>query len=229
MPIKIVLADDHNLVRKGLKMMLEAESDIEILGEAKDGISAVKITKKLNPDIVIMDISMPKLNGIDAIESILSNNPEIGIITLSMHREERFITGAFQAGAKGYLLKDSMLDELMQAIHTVYKGQFYLSPQIAHVVVNGFNNKLSSENSTRPASLLTSREREVLQLITEGTKTDEIGQQLTISPKTVESHRRNIMEKLGFKHPVELIKYALREGVVSLDTWLLPKNKNKKL
>ncbi len=227
MAITIVLADDHNLVREGLRTMLEDNHDITILGEAEDGISAVKLARDLAPDIVIMDIGMPKLNGIDAIEAIVRDNPEIVIIVLSMHREERFITGAFLAGAKGYLLKDSLFDELMQAIHAVHKGQFYLSPQIAHVAVNSFKNKLSSGKLLRPASTLTTREREVLQLLTEGAKTAEIGLQLYISPKTVEAHRRNIMEKLDLKQPVELIKYALREGIVSFDTWLAPENQEK--
>lgn len=220
MAITMILADDHNMVRRGLRTMLENYQDITILGEAGDGISVVKLAKELKPDIVIMDISMPKLNGIDAIEAIVGNNRKIAIIALSMHREERFISGAFLAGAKGYLLKDSLFDELMQAIHTVHKGQFYLSPKISHVAVDSFINKPLSGDSLRPASLLTPREREVLQLMAEGIKTTEIGSRLFISAKTVESHRRNIMEKLEIKQPVELIKYALREGIISLDTWL---------
>jgi DNA-binding NarL/FixJ family response regulator len=224
MPITIVLADDHNLVRKGLRGLLENNPDITILGEAEDGIAAVKLAKDLVPDIVIMDIGMPKLNGIDAIEPIVRNNPEIAVITLSMHREERFITGAFQAGAKSYILKDSLFDELMQAIQAVHKGQFYLSPAIAHIAIKSLQGNVSSGDMRRPASTLTTREREVLQLLTEGKKTSEIGTQLNISTKTVESHRRNIMEKLNLKQPVELIKYALREGVVPLDAWLAPEN-----
>ncbi len=220
MPITIILADDHNIVRKGLRTMLEKNQDIAILGEAEDGVSVVKLASALKPDIVIMDISMPKLNGIDAIEAIVRNNQKIAIIALSMHREERFISGAFLAGAKGYLLKESLFDELMQAIYVVHKGQFYMSPKIAHVAVSSFINKSSSRDSLRPASVLTVREREVLQLLAEGRKTAEIGRSLFISAKTVESHRHNIMEKLDLKQPVELIKYALREGIISLDTWL---------
>jgi len=223
MSIKLLLADDHSLVRSGLRALLETNPGFEVLGEASDGISAVKLAKILTPDIIIMDIGMPKLNGIDAIEAIVENNPEIAIITLSMHREERFISGAFQAGAKGYLLKNSMFDELTLAINTVYSGQFYLSPQIANVVINGFRGKAPDSSMHRPASLLTTREREVLQLLAEGEKTAEIGQQLNIGTKTVETHRRNIMTKLGLSHPVEMIKYALREGIIPLDTWLAPK------
>lgn len=224
MSIKLLLADDHSLVRSGLRALLESKPGFEVLGEASDGIAAVKLAKILTPDIIIMDIGMPKLNGIDAIEAIAESNPEIAIITLSMHREERFITGAFQAGAKGYLLKNSMFEELMLAINTVYSGQFYLSPQIANVVIDGFRGKTPDSSLQRPASLLTTREREVLQLLAEGEKTAEIGQQLNIGTKTVETHRRNIMTKLDVRHPVELIKYALREGIIPLDTWLAPKN-----
>lgn len=220
MPITILLADDHNMVRRGLKTMLENNQDITILGEAEDGHSVVKLARDLKPDVVIMDISMPKLNGIDAIEAIVGNNQKIAVLALSMHREQRFIRGAFLAGAKGYLVKESLFDELMQAIYTVHKGQFYLSPAIAHVAVNSFINKPSPGDSLRPASALTTREREVLQLLAEGTKTTEIGRRLFISTKTVESHRRNIMEKLDIKQPVELIKYALQEGIISIDTWL---------
>jgi DNA-binding NarL/FixJ family response regulator len=200
--------------------MLENNQDITILGEAEDGHSVVKLARDLKPDVVIMDISMPKLNGIDAIEAIVGNNQKIAVLALSMHREQRFIRGAFLAGAKGYLVKESLFDELMQAIYTVHKGQFYLSPAIAHVAVNSFINKPSPGDSLRPASALTTREREVLQLLAEGTKTTEIGRRLFISTKTVESHRRNIMEKLDIKQPVELIKYALQEGIISIDTWL---------
>jgi DNA-binding NarL/FixJ family response regulator len=200
--------------------MLENNQDITILGEAEDGHSVVKLARDLKPDVVIMDISMPKLNGIDAIEAIVGNNQNIAVLALSMHREQRFIRGAFLAGAKGYLVKESLFDELMQAIYTVHKGQFYLSPAIAHVAVNSFINKPSPGDSLRPASALTTREREVLQLLAEGTKTTEIGRRLFISTKTVESHRRNIMEKLDIKQPVELIKYALQEGIISIDTWL---------
>jgi len=224
MAITIILADDHNMVRAGLRTMLENNQDITILGEAEDGVSAVKLASALKPDIVIMDISMPRLNGIDAIKAIVGNNPKIAIIALSMHREERFISGAFLAGAKGYLLKESLFDELMQAIYVVHKGQFYMSPKIAHVAANSFINKPPSGDSLRPASILTAREREVLQLLAEGRKTTEIGKSLFISTKTVESHRRNIMEKLDLKLPVELIKHALREGIISLDVWLSTEN-----
>lgn len=220
MAITVMLADDHNLVRRGIRALLESNADITVLGEAEDGVSAVKMARGLKPDVILMDIGMPKLNGIGATEAIVGHNPKISIIILSMHKEERFISGAFRAGARGYLLKDSLLDELMLAINAVHRGEFYLSPKIAHIAVNGFKNKMQSSNPLQPASILTSREREVLQLLAEGGKTAEIGSQLNISPRTVESHRRNIMEKLDLKQFVELVKYAIREGVVSMDTWL---------
>lgn len=223
MSITIVLADDHTLVREGLRSMLEKNNDIRILGEAADGISAVKFATELKPDIVIMDIGMPGLNGIDAIEAILSVCPEIGVIILSMHKEERFVSGALLAGARGYLLKENLFNELIQAVYAVNNGHFYLSSQIAHVAVNSFKSQFPAERIQRPAFVLTSREREILQLLVEGKKVAEIANQLCISPKTVETHRRNISEKLHIKQPVDLIRYALREGIVSFDTWVSQK------
>ena len=223
MDITVMLADDHNLVRKGLIAILEKIPNIILLGEAEDGIAAVRLARDLVPDIVLIDIGMPKLNGIDATESIVKNNPEVAVIVLSMHNEKNYVCGALQAGAMGYLLKDSLVDELNMAIQTVYYGQFYLSPKIAHFVVSGFLDKTAVGNAHRPASKLTTREREVLQQLAEGGKNAEIGERLNISIKTVESHRRNIMEKLGLKRQVELIKYALREEIIPLDAWLSSK------
>lgn len=218
MTISIVLAEDHSVVREGLRSMLEQGGGVEVLGEAADGVTAVKLATKHKPDVMIMDIAMPKLNGIDATEAIVNENPGISVIMLSMHKEERFIIGSFQAGAKGYLLKESLFNELMQAIQVVHNNRVYLSPEIAHVAINAF--KQPSERPERPASVLSSREREVMQLLVEGYKVTEIGEKLCISPKTVEAHRRNIYEKANVTKSVDLIRYALREGVVSLETWL---------
>jgi DNA-binding NarL/FixJ family response regulator len=219
--ITVVLADDHTLVRKGLMELLSKIPDINVLGEAEDGITAVKLARDLAPDIVLIDIGMPKLNGIDATKSIVKNNPDVAVIALSMHGEKNYVCGAIEAGARGYLLKDSLVDELKMAIQTVYNGQFYLSPKIAHFVVSGFLGKTASGRS-RPASVLTTREREVLQQLAEGEKNAEISARLNISIKTVESHRRNLMSKLGINRQIELVKYALREGLIPLDTWLAP-------
>lgn len=223
MTIKVVLAEDHTVVREGLRSMLEKNGEITVLGEAADGISAVSLVAKVKPDIVIMDIGMPGLNGIDATDAILEGQPDIGVIILSMHKEERFISGAFQAGARGYLLKESLFDELLQAVLNVASGRVYLSPQIAHVAINAFKQH-PSETARRPASVLTNREREILQMLVEGRKVSEIGDQLCISPKTVETHRRNIYEKIHVKKSVDLIRYALREGVVSIEAWLSQEN-----
>ncbi|MCK5515546.1 MAG: response regulator transcription factor [Desulfobulbaceae bacterium] len=224
MDITVILADDHTLVRKGLKELLDKIPDISVLGEAEDGITAVKLARDLAPDIVLIDIGMPKLNGIDATKSIVKSNPDVAVIALSMHGERSYVCGAIEAGARGYLLKDSLVDELNMAIQTVYNGEFYLSPKIAHFVVSGFLGKTASDGHG-PASLLTTREREVLQQLAEGGKNAEIGARLNISIKTVESHRRNIMRKLGINRQVELIKYALREGLVPLDAWLTSNKK----
>ncbi len=221
--ITVILADDHILVRKGIIVLLDKIPGISVLGEADDGVAAVKLAQELAPDVVLIDIGMPKLNGIDATELIIKNNPEIAVIALSMHEEKSYVSGAIHAGAMGYLVKDCLVDELNMAILAVYNRQYYLSPKIAHFVVSGFLGEAAAGDMHRPASLLTTREREVLQQLAEGGRNAEISLRLNISVKTVESHRRNIMEKLGLKGYVELIKYALREGVVPLDTWLASK------
>lgn len=220
MKIEIVLADDHNLVRRGLVALFQDRPDITVIGEAKDGFEAFNLVKKLAPDVLIIDIGMPQLNGIDAIELINSHDPGIAIIALTMHCEERYVSGALQAGARGYLLKTCSMDEFIQAIHTVYGGHYYLSPQVSDMVIHCYKNGVSLSDFKGPASHLTSREREVLQLLAEGMKIPSIAKRLNISTKTVESHRRNIMEKLGLKQQVDLLKYALREGVIQFDSWI---------
>ncbi|MBM9603871.1 response regulator [Desulfopila inferna] len=223
MNIKIALADDHNLVRRGLVALLQACPDITVIGEAEDGFAAFDLAKKLAPDILIIDIGMPQLNGINAIELISGHSPEIALIVLTVHSEERYVSSALQAGARGYLLKTCSVDELIRAIHTVYRGHYYLCPEVADLVIHCYKDGISPPDFKRPTSLLTSREREVLQLLAEGMKIPIIAQRLNISAKTVESHRRNIMEKLGLKQQVDLIKYALRQGVVQFDSWITKK------
>jgi len=215
--ITILVADDHHIVREGLKMLLNQQPNMEVVGEAEDGRTTVRLTQKLQPDLVIMDIGMPGLNGIDATRQIKAEVPGVKVIALSMHADKRFVAGMLKAGASGYLLKYCASEELVNAIHLVMDKRTYLSPDIASTVVEDYVQKLS-ESDASAFSLLTSREREVLQLFAEGKITRQIAAILNISVKTVEAHRKQIMEKLGFQSFADLIKYAIREGLASLDT-----------
>ena len=213
--IRIILADDHKIVRDGLKMLIDGLPDMEVVGEAENGRMAVKMAGTLNPDIIIMDVSMSDLNGIEATRRITKECPEIKVIALSMHSDKRFVTGMLEAGAAGYLLKDCAFEELARAIQSVVADKTYLSPEIADVVVKDYLLK-SSRDSGIVHSALTAREREVLQLLAEGKSTKEIAAALNVSIKTIETHRRQIMEKLNIHSIAELTKYALREGLTSL-------------
>ena len=219
--ISVIIADDHTLVREGISLLLTRSPYIRLQGEAEDGKAAVEQVRDTAPDIIIMDISMPKLNGIDAIGMITRESPKTRVIVLTMHKEKRFINGAIQAGARGYILKDSVSTELEMAINSVFSGGYFLSPQITDIVLNSFNGGVESFSAGRPAKELSGREREILQLLAEGESTKEIGDKLHISARTVDVHRRNIMKKTGIKKPIGLVKYAIREGIVQLDTWLL--------
>jgi len=215
MGTRILLADDHAIIRQGLCSLLETQPDIEVVGAADDGRKALELARELKPDVVIMDVSMPNLNGIDAARKIVSDCPGVKIIALSMHSSRRFVSGMLKAGASGYILKECLFDELIGAIETVSRGGIYLSPRITGVVVEDYVKRLSGEDESEQA-LLTEREREVLQLLAEGKSTKQIAIQLHVSGKTIESNRRRIMEKLGAHSVAELTKYALREGLTSL-------------
>lgn len=215
--IKTLVADDHRIVREGIINLLSSESDIEVIAEAENGREAVKLALKLKPDITLMDISMPELNGIDAISKIRQKIPDARIIVLSMHSEHDFIWKTFKAGAYAYLLKDCAADELVTAIHRVSSGKKYISEDISDVVLQDFVDAKWHEENEVSNVPLSDREREVLQLIAEGYATKEIGDVLFISAKTVESHRKNIMEKLQIFTLPELTKYAIRSGLTSLE------------
>jgi two-component system response regulator NreC len=217
---RILLVDDHQIMREGLMSLMANEPDLEVVGDASDGRQAVQLAKRLRPDLVVMDISMPGLSGIEATRQILEELDRARVLALSMHADPRFVAGALEAGAHGYMIKDCTSQELLECIRTVANGGTYLSPQVAEVVVKGFVRRLGEETGTPPASVLTPREREVLQLLVEGHTVKAIAERIHLGVKTVETHRRNIMEKLGLKSMVDLIKYAMREGVVSLDEWL---------
>ncbi len=218
MSIRILLADDHRIVRDGLKTLLEKQSDMEVVAEAEDGRTTVNLAKKLLPDIVIMDITMPDLNGIDATRKIVTELPNSKVIALSMHSDRRFVSGSLEAGASGYLMKDCAFEELVSAIRSVMSSnRTYLSPKVADIVVKNYVNKFSKTRTPSPPTL-TNREREMLQLLAEGKTTKEIASGLHVSIKTVETHRRNIMSKLNSHSVADLIKYALREGLISLES-----------
>ena len=216
--IKVVLADDHQIVRHGLRSLLSAEPDIKVVGEADNGRAVVRLVQELSPQVVIMDISMPDLNGIEATRQILSDSSGVKVIALSMHSDSLFVLNMFKAGASGYLLKDCALEELVKAVRTVMNRKIYLSPSISDILIKDFVIGWSPEDSTSSAySILTAREREVLQLMAEGKTTNQIAESLCISVKTVEAHRKQLMTKLDIHSVAELTKYAIRQGLTTLE------------
>jgi DNA-binding NarL/FixJ family response regulator len=217
MSIKIILADDHRLFRDMLSSLLDEQTGMEVVARANNGRETVKLVREKRPDVVIMDITMPDLNGIDATSQIISESPEVKVIGLSMHTDKRFIIRMFRAGAKGYLDKDCAFKELTAAIFTVIKGKIYLSQKIFDTLFPDvfLGNSLDAEDTK--SNPLTKREREILQLIAEGWQTKEIAFHLNVSSKTVDTHRHNIMDKLNVKSIAELTKFAIREGLTSLE------------
>lgn len=215
MPIKIILADDHNLIREGLRTLISDEPNMSVIAEADDGRTAVQLADKMSPDVVIMDISMPGLNGIEATRQILSKSPAPKVIALSMHTERRMILEMLNAGASGYLLKDCAFGEVIRAIETVISNCTYLSPKITDIIVKDYIHRIPT-NDLSSLTLLSPREREVLQLLAEGRKTRDIASLLHVSAKTVDTYRTQIMEKLGIYSIAELTKYAIREGLTSI-------------
>ena len=211
---RVLLADDHKILRQGLRTLLEQEKDIQVVGEADNGRSSVKLTGELAPDVVIMDVAMPDLNGIDATRRIAEAEPRTRVLALSMHSDGRYVKGMLQAGARGYILKDCAAEELTHAIRTVMAGQVYVSPGVTGAIVNDYVRQLSAADG--PATL-TRREREVLQLLAEGGSTANIAAGLHLSVKTIETHRKRIMDKLGLRSIAELTKYAIREGITSVE------------
>jgi len=216
MSIRILIADEHKIFVEGLRTLIDKELDMKVVGEAGNGREIVDLAQDLSPDVILMDITMPELNGIEATRKITSKNTCIKVIALSFHSDRRFVLGMIEAGASGYLPKECAFEELARAIHIVMKGKTYLSPGISDVLVKEYINKIERQKFNI-FSKLTSREREVLQLIAEGNRTKEIAKDLYISLKTVESHRRNIREKLGVKSVAEMTKYAIREGITSIE------------
>jgi DNA-binding NarL/FixJ family response regulator len=217
MTVTILIADDHKILREGLRSLLEKQSGFAVVAEAEDGLTAFEGVRKHKPDIAILDIGMPGLNGIEVTRKILSETKQTKVIALSMHADRRFVMGVLEAGGTGYLLKDSAFAELVTAVTAVAKGKTYLSPSIAETVVRSSLEK-SDLKGQAAIAVLSAREREVLQMIAEGRSTKEISFKLFVSTKTVETHRKQIMDKLNIHTIAGLTKYAIREGLTSLVT-----------
>jgi two-component system response regulator NreC len=216
MSVTVLLADDHPIVRQGMRNLLEADADLLVVGEAEDGLQAVQLAEQLKPDVVIVDMMMPRLNGMEAIRQITSRLPNTHCIVLSMQSADPYIVQALKAGAAGYVLKDSAPNEIANAIQQVLSGKRYLSPLLSEKLIDLFVLKIEAE-VLDPYNSLTAREREVLQLAAEGLSNSDIAEQLSISHRTVEQHRQSMMNKMGFKNQTDLIRFALKQGILPLD------------
>jgi two-component system, NarL family, response regulator NreC len=213
--IRILLADDHGIVRKGLRFVLTRQPHLEVIGEAGNGRAAVKLAEELRPDVVIMDIAMPELNGIEATGQITRQHPQIAVIILTMHSDEAYLLRTILAGARGYLLKESAEDEVVAAVEAVAKGKSYFSPAIASALLEDYLRQMKDRNLRDSYDLLTPREREILQLLAEGKSNKEVASLLNLSIYTVETHRSHIMQKLNLHNTAELVLYAVRKRIIS--------------
>ncbi len=212
---KILICDDHKIFREGLRALLAGQPGVKVVGGARDGLEAVRLARELSPDVIIMDITMPGLNGIEATRKLAKLKKSARVIALSMHNDRKYVTEIFKAGARAYLLKDSAFEELMDAVKAVSCGRYFLSAGITDLVLGDYIKGPAADPKS-PYTLLSAREREVLQLLAEGLRTKEISQKLSLSVKTVETHRKKIMEKLGIGSIAGLTRYAVKEGIVGL-------------
>jgi two-component system, NarL family, response regulator NreC len=212
--IRVLLADDHTILRAGLKMMLNAQPDIETIGEASDGKQAISEAERLSPDVIIMDITMPECNGIEATRQIKRLLPDVRVLILTMHENEEYLFQTLRAGAAGYMLKEAADTDLISAIRVVSSGRFYLSPSAQSMLVSDYLQRVHTGEERDSYSALTEREREILKLVAEGYTNSQIGERLFISPKTVDTHRTHIMDKLNLHSRAELVKYAMRRGLL---------------
>ena len=212
----IVLADDHHIVRQGLRVLLEGQPDFQLVGEAGDGLEAVQLTERLKPDVLIIDLMMPSLNGLEATRQVSQRSPHTRVVILSMHANEAYVLEALRNGAAGYVLKDSSAADLVQAVREVVTGRRYLSSPLSERAIAAYVQK-ASDVALDPYEMLTNREREVLHLAAEGYTNAEIADQLSISPRTAETHRANLMHKLGLRTHTDLIRYALRRGILPME------------
>jgi DNA-binding NarL/FixJ family response regulator len=215
LPIRILLADDHTVMRDGLRALLERQPDMAVVAEAADGRECVRLVEEQAPDVVMMDIGMPNMNGIEATRRITSENPRVAVVILSMHQDESYVLRALKAGAKGYLLKDSLRAEVIEAIRMVAQGRSFLTRKIGRMLQEDYIRELDSRGLEDSYDLLTDREREVLQLIAEGRTNKEVAGLLGVSLTTIETHRTHILQKLGLHSIPELILYAVRKGIIA--------------
>ena len=213
--IRVLIADDHGVVRKGLRLQLEQYESVEVVGEAAHGREAVNMAELLDPDLVIMDIGMPNLNGIEATARIVKRNPKTGVIILTMHADEEYLLRALNAGAKGYLLKESADVDLLRAVQAVSEGKSFFSPSIAKMLLDDFVLQMKQRGLKDSYDLLTDREKEIFQLLAEGKSNKDVATLLSLSPYTVETHRTNIMQKLDLHSSVDLVLYAVRKKVIT--------------
>jgi len=214
--IKVLIADDHTILRQGIKALLDNQSGIEVIAEAKDGREALTLIERLLPDVILMDIAMPGLNGLEATRRIKKKFPKIKVLVLTMYTNEEYVFQILQAGANGYLVKETAFQDLISAIKAVYRDEAFMSPSISKKVISRYTQRVRETNDTA-CDILTTREREILQLIAEGSSSKKIAEALFISPKTVETHRTHIMDKLNIHNRTDLIKYAIRKGIVDID------------
>ena len=213
--LRILLADDHIVMRTGLRALLERQPNLEAVGESENGRETVELVASLGPDVVVMDVAMPVLNGIEATKTIVTQRPATAVVILSMHADESYVMRALKAGARGYLLKDSAAVDLISAIQAVSQNKSFFSPKVSRILAEDYVRVLKQKGAVDSYDLLSSREREILQLLAEGKANKEVATALNISPYTVETHRRHILEKLNLHNPAELILYAVRKGIIS--------------
>jgi len=218
MSTKIMIVDDHGMVREGLRLLFEQQNDMEVVAEASDGRQAVETVCKLKPDIVLMDVTMPKLNGIDAAKKIIDEYPNIKVIALSAHCNKSFVAEMLKAGVSGYILKDGMADELIRGVQVVMAGEQYLSPKVAKIVIAEYISDCPPQSNMPLTSKLTTKERELIQLLAENKSNKEAARLLHVSIKTVYTRRRTAMDKLGITGIADLTKFAIREGLTTLDS-----------
>ncbi|MBP8304726.1 MAG: response regulator transcription factor [Phycisphaerae bacterium] len=214
--MKILIADDHGIVRQGLRSLIQSRLNLEVVGEAADGVAAVRMVKELKPDVVIMDVTMPNLNGVEATRLIRRDHPEVKVIALSMHPEKHIVKEILEAGASAYVLKSYLFDEISRALEAVLTDQRYLSPRITDVVVEDYVRQAGADRD-EGRQRLTTRDRQIIQMLAEGKSVKQIALALHISPKTADASRRKILQKLGVSSIADLVKYAVREGITSLE------------